>query len=356
MAVLVLNAGSSSLKLAGFGADLSPLIFASVAEIGGAARLTLGGQSVAVDAANHAEALGALLDRLGGIGLGAAHWPLVGHRVVHGGPHLTGPRRIDAATLAAIEAAAPLAPLHNPPAIAAIRAIARLVPDARQVACFDTAFHATNPPEALLFALPDLPETAGLRRYGFHGLSYASLVEALPRQTGVPLPRRLLAFHLGNGASACAIVEGRSVATTMGYSPLDGLVMGTRAGSLDPEAVLVLAERVGLARARAILNRESGLAGLSGGVSDMRALLASPLPAAEFAISHFCHWAVRHGGALIAAMGGVDALAFTGGIGEHAAPVRDRIAGALAWLTPEVHVVPAAEERLIAREALQLPG
>ena len=352
--ILVINAGSSSIKLAVYDQALNRTHTASIAEIGPDARLTHAGQTTQADAPSQAAALKCLLAVLRPHNITPDTLTAAGHRVVHGGPNLTAPRRLTQDILHEIEACARLAPLHNPPALAAIHALATLAPGLPQTASFDTAFHATNPPEATRFALPDIAATAGLRRYGFHGLSYASLTEALPELTGQPLPRRLLAFHLGNGASACAIVNGRSLCTTMGYSPLDGLTMGTRPGSIDPNAVLSLADRIGIEAARTLLNNQSGLAGLSGGTSDMRLLLNDRSEKARFAIDHFCYWAVRHAGSLIAAMAGLDAIAFTGGIGEHAAPVRQRICDALAWYRAPVWVIPAAEERQIAADALTL--
>ncbi|MGR3491153.1 MAG: acetate/propionate family kinase, partial [Shimia sp.] len=244
-----------------------------------------------------------------------------------------------------------------------------------QFASFDTAFHATNPDHATRYAIPKMMETKGIRRYGFHGLSYASLVQRLPELSKEPLPARLLAFHLGNGASLCAIRNGQSVATTMGYSPLDGLTMGTRSGGIDANAVLRLVEDHGLDRTKAILNHESGLLGLSGGKSDMRKLMVDPSADSTFAVEHFCYWSLRHAGSLIAAMEGVDAIAFTGGIGENAVGVRTAICRGLEWMGvrldpdrnhrggPRIHaevskvplwVVPAEEERMIALDAAQL--
>ena len=376
-AVLVINAGSSSIRFAMFGAGLAPGLRGSVTGIGGEARFEIAGAGAGVAAPDHATALRLVLQALAGRGIALEGLRAAGHRVVHGGDRLTEPSRIDVNVLAGIEACAALAPLHNPHNLAAIRALGALAPGLPQTASFDTAFHAGNPAVATRFALPDGAATRGLRRYGFHGLSYASLTEALPRISGAALPHRLLAFHLGNGASACAIVNGRSVCTTMGYSPLDGLTMGTRPGSLDANAVLTMADRIGTSATRDLLNRESGLRGLSGGISDMRELLKDDSATSRFAVAHFCYWAVRHAGSLIAAMGGVDAVAFTGGIGEHAAPVRARIMDGLSWLglvpdpaanavnLPRLHVagspvqgwiVPAAEERQIARDALTLLG
>jgi acetate kinase len=251
------------------------------------------------------------------------------------------------AIIAEIRACIPLAPLHNPANLAAIDALAPL--GLPQYASFDTAFHATNPTLATTYALPLAERLKGLRRYGFHGLSYASLIRQLD-----PLPERLLAFHLGNGASLCAILHGQSVATTMGYSPLDGLTMGTRAGAIDPMAVLQLVRDHGIQGADDLLTRQSGLKGLAG-TNDMATLLGRDDAEARFAIDHFCYWAARHAGSAISAMGGLDAVVFTGGIGENAAPIRDRIMGHLAWLGPKpIHVLPAREEQQIARDALAL--
>ena len=225
-----------------------------------------------------------------------------------------------------------------------------MAPALPQIAVFDTAFHATNPEVARRYAIPAEYDAAGLRRYGFHGISYSSLVAAL----GPDLPARLLAFHLGNGASICAIRDGASVATTMGFSPLDGLTMGTRSGSLDPALVLRLARELGVDEAEAMLNGAGGLKALAG-ENDMATLLARDDDAARFAVAHFCYWAARHAGSLVAAMGGLDAIAFTGGIGENAAEIRARICGQLAFLGDvPVHVVAAEEERQIAREASEV--
>lgn len=347
--LLVINAGSSSIKYAVYEADRQVL----------AGRPDTG-------AGGHADALEAVfaeIDRAG-VRLTAA-----AHRVVHGGASLVAPCRIDAAVLAGIEACVPLAPLHNPANLAAIRALAARAPDLPQYASFDTAFHATNPAEAVTYALPEAERARGIRRYGFHGISYASLVARLPGITGAPLPRRLLALHLGNGASLCAVLEGRSVATTMGYSPLDGLTMGTRAGGVDGNAVLRLAEVHGVAGAARILNREAGLLGL-GGSHDMRVLRETE--AGRFARAHFAYWVQRYAGSMMAAMGGVDAFAFTGGIGENDAEMRAAVLEGLAWCGVRVDsaanaagaaridagsavtawIVRAEEEAWIAREAL----
>ena len=333
--VLVVNAGSSSLKRALFDAALTEVRAARITEI---------------DAAGHGPAL---LAGLAQMGVDVAQLTAAAHRVVHGGADLTAPCRLTAQAIAAIDACTPLAPLHNPANLLAIRALAALAPDLPQYASFDTAFHATNPAVATRYAIAPRHHVSGLRRYGFHGLSYAGLVQSLRAQGNAPLPARLLALHLGNGASLCAVLNGQSVATTMGYSPLDGLTMGTRVGSIDGNAVLALAQRHGIDGAAHILNRESGLLGL-GGHSDMRALHAAGTPEARFAVQHFCYWAVRHAGAMMAAMGGLDAIAFTGGIGENDLAVRTAILDHLAWAAAgkQVYVVPAAEERQIAQEAM----
>ncbi len=350
--LLVVNAGSSSVKLAVFDADLREVLAGSVTEIGGAGRLKIGtvGQDCAV--ADHQAALALALKAMAAHGVGLGDLTAAAHRVVHGGEALVRPMRVTDAVIAGIEACVPLAPLHNPGNLTAIRALQALASDLPQFVSFDTAFHASNPAVAVTYALPVAERARGLRRYGFHGISYGGLVRHL--QGLGALPERLLALHLGNGASLCAIRGGVSVATTMGYSPLDGITMGTRTGGIDGNAVLRLAELHGIAGAGQILNRESGLLGL-GGYSDMRALHAAGTPEAAFAVEHFCYWAVRHAGSMIAAMGGLDAIAFTGGIGENDAMVRGQIVRGLAWAgDAPVHIVEAEEERSIAVEALAL--
>lgn len=353
--ILVVNAGSSSIKLAVFSADLNQQLSAEASGIGSTGQLRVGDARQETALATHAEAFDKLLEQLKAQGFPTGSFAAAGHRVVHGGESLTAPARVTPAVLAEIEACACLAPLHNPHHAAAIRALAALMPELPQVACFDTAFHAENPEAALRYALPARPETRGIRRYGFHGISYAALVRRWPEVTGTPLPERLLALHLGNGASLCAIRGGRSVATTMGYSPLEGLTMGTRTGAIDGNAVLALAETLGIDRTRRLLNHESGLLGLSGLSPDMRALEAADTAEARFAIEHFCYWAARHAGSMIAAMEGIDAIAFTGGIGENAASVREDITRRLAWAGDvPARVIPAAEEQQIARDTKTL--
>lgn len=372
--VLVLNVGSSSIKCVVFDAALHEVLRGGVDGIGHQAALRMGALRQPVTAPDHGAALSALLEALRAQGIAMTSLRVAGHRVVHGGPNLTAPARVTPEVRAEIARCGPLAPLHNPHNLAAMEALARLTPDLPQVACFDTGFHATIPEVAQRYALPPDCAEAGIRRYGFHGLSYAGLVARLESLAG-GLPERVLAFHLGNGASACAILRGQSVATTMGYSPTDGLTMGTRCGSIDPNAVLRLAEERGVEGARDLLNNRAGLTGLSGGTSDMRALEESACPDAVFAIDHFTYWARRHAGSLIAAMEGLEAIVFTGGIGENSARVRAAILGGLRWAgvsfeadknarnAPRLHgddasvtawVIPAEEERVIARAALDL--
>ncbi|MCU0902923.1 MAG: acetate kinase [Tabrizicola sp.] len=348
--LLIVNAGSSSLKLKLFD-GAREIAKASVSEIG---------------PDGHRKALARGLDEAG---VPLASLTGAAHRVVHGGAGLVATCRLTPEVLQQIEACVPLAPLHNPANLVGIQAVAALAPDLPQYAAFDTAFHATNPDVAVTYALPQAERDRGLRRYGFHGISYAALVRIL-RDRG-DLPQRLLACHLGNGCSLAAIVNGRSVATTMGYSPLDGLTMGTRTGGIDGNAVLRLAELHGVEKAGRILNRESGLLGL-GGASDVRALHAAGTPEAQFALEHFTYWAVRHAGSMVAAMGGLDGVVFTGGIGENDAWVRKEILSGLGYMgvSPDlaanernettlhdatsrvvILVVPADEERQIALEA-----
>lgn len=367
MSILVLNAGSSSVKAALFGDDLTALASLTVSEIGPQAQM--GGASVA--APDHASAIAVIIAKLTAIGHGPDTLSAAAHRVVHGGASLTAPARVTAIVRDAIVKLVPLAPLHNPANLAGIDAIAAIAPALPQIACFDTAFHATNPGVATAYAIPATEQAKGIRRYGFHGISYADLATRI-----LPRPDRLLAFHLGNGASLCAIRGGHSVATTMGYSPVDGLTMGTRSGSIDPNAVLRIASDHGVATAAEILNKKSGLLAL-GGASDMRTLSQAQTKEARFAIGHFTYWAVRHAGSMIAAMGGIDALAFTGGIGENDPNIRAAIMEGLAFTGLDMDaaanakgdktlhtatsivsawIVPAQEERAIAAAALKVLG
>jgi len=349
--ILVFNAGSSSLKVGVFDERLEAKLRGQISGIGGAGRLSLGEISADITTADHAHAIDLLLVELERQGYPLSGFNAAAHRVVHGGEVLTRACRIDEYTLRAISACSTLAPLHIPPALAGIEALARRAPDLWQSASFDTAFHADQSDLATTYALPAAIRARGIRRFGFHGLSYTGLVESL----GAELPKRLLAIHLGAGASLCAIGEGKSVATSMGYSPLSGPPLGTRAGDVDPAAVLRLAAEDGIAATETMLNRHSGLLGLSGISADMKTLLADPSPAAAFAVDHFCYWIARQAGSMIAAMEGIDAIAFTGGIGENSGEIRDRITARLKWAGDlPVHIVKADEERVIAKEALAL--
>ena len=258
----------------------------------------------------------------------------VGHRVVHGGLSYSVPVLIDDSIIAALQALVPLPPLHQPHNIAAIRALAAVAPDVPQVACFDTAFHGSEPPLAQEFALPRELTAKGVRRYGFHGLSYEYIVSALPEIAPECARCRIIVAHLGNGASMCAIAAGRSVPTTMGFTAVDGLPMGTRTGTLDPGVILYLLQHEGM-DAQAIeklLYERSGLLGVSGESSDMRTLLASRHPAAREAIDLFVYRIGRELGSLTAALGGLDAIVFTAGIGEHAVEIRARVCADARWL------------------------
>lgn len=343
-AIAVFNAGSSSLKFALFshgGAVLQRLWQGQVAAIGGEGRFTLHASdgAVVVDeitvVPDHGAALQRLLgwlDEHGGLTLFA-----VGHRVVHGGAEFSAPVLVDDDLLRRLWALAPLAPLHQPHNLKAIELLRDLRPGLPQVACFDTAFHRTMPEAAQRYALPRELFERGVRGYGFHGLSYEHVAAVLPGHLGAAANGRVIVAHLGNGASICALREARSVATTMGFTPLDGLPMGTRCGAIDPGVLLYL-QRQGMSvdELDDLLNHRSGLLGLSGISSDMRTLLASDDPHAESAIEQFCYRAAREIGSLVVALAGLDAIVFTGGIGEHAAPVRERICQQLRWLGVEL--------------------
>ncbi|HYF58358.1 MAG TPA: acetate/propionate family kinase [Burkholderiaceae bacterium] len=341
--VLVLNAGSSSLKFETFGlagGRLASTMRGQVDGLGASPRLVVraaDGASLADEplpaALDSPGALDRLLDWLGPR-LGPDAPAAVGHRVVHGGTAHAAPVRVDDALLESLERLVPLAPLHQPHNLAPIRALAAARPGLPQVACFDTAFHRTQPDEAELYALPAAIRDAGVRRYGFHGLSYESIARQLPDVSPRAAAGRTIVAHLGSGVSLCAMLAGRSVATTMGFTALDGCPMGTRCGQLDPGVVLWLARERGLSieAIERLLYRESGLLGLSGVSSDMRALLASDAPGARLAIDHFTYRVAREVGSLAAALGGLDALVFTAGIGERSVPIRAAIAARCAWL------------------------
>jgi acetate kinase len=342
--ILVINAGSSSIKFSVFettaGRSLSAAVHGQVEGIGTAPRLMCHDArsnritDQAVSAKDHDGAIAAIHEWFGGHVGSEAGFAGVGHRIVHGGLAYAEPVLVDARVLSDLEALVPLAPLHQPHNIAAIRAVAASAPRVPQVACFDTAFHRHQPAVAQEFALPRALTAKGVRGYGFHGLSYEYIVSAMPAVAPDCAGGRLVVAHLGNGASMCAINAGRSVATTMTFTAVDGLPMGTRTGSLDPGVILYLLQQEGM-DAHAIerlIYSQSGLLGVSGVSSDMRKLLASQEPSAREAIDLFVYRIGRELGSLAAALRGLDAVVFTAGIGEHAAEIRARVCCDSRWL------------------------
>ncbi|HRC72644.1 MAG TPA: acetate/propionate family kinase [Candidatus Competibacter sp.] len=300
-----------------------------------------------------------------------------GHRVVHGGKEFSDPQRLTPEIMARLETFIPLAPLHQPHNLAGIRALTAVRPDLPQVACFDTAFHFGQPELARVFALPKIYRQEGVQRYGFHGLSYEYIAGALAEEMETSATGRVVVAHLGNGASMCAMQDGNSMASTMGFTAVEGLPMGTRSGSLDPGVLLYLLERhgMGVRDLNNLLYKQSGLLGLSGISNDMRELLASSDPNAKLAVDYFTYRIARELGSLAAALGGLDALVFTGGIGENATAVREQVCARSGWLGIEldevanagrrsrisapasrvaVWVLPTNEELVIARHTRQL--
>jgi acetate kinase len=384
--LLVLNAGSSSLKFSVFADERPPrpLVRGQLEDLTGRPRFAARA-GIIIDEKrwdtplDHQRAVDWLLDWLKKAvpnhdGLHGA-----GHRVVHGGPRLLQPMRVDAALLEELRGLVSLAPLHQPHNLRAIEAVAKAAPALPQVACFDTAFHGTQPPLAQTFGLPRVYFERGVRRYGFHGLSYEYVAAQLERQAPEAAAGRTVVAHLGNGASLCALLKGRSIATTMGFTALDGLVMGTRCGAIDPGVLLYLLSHDHLSTAdlERLLYERSGLKGVSGGCSDMRELLGRADEAAGEAVSLFVYRARLELGSMAAALGGLDALVFTGGIGENAAPVRARICRDAAWLGVELDdeanarggpristarsrasafVIPTNEELMIATHTQRLLG
>ena len=342
-ALLVLNAGSSSLKFAIFIDDdpPRPLLRGQIEGLLSSPRFTARDATAVVaekvwpagTSLSHDTAIEFLLEWGRSTVLDAHRIVAVGHRIVHGGLRFVGPALVDAAVLDDLQALVPLAPLHQPHNLAAVRSIARIAPALPQVACFDTAFHRTQPPVAQAIALPRRLQDAGICRYGFHGLSYEYVASVLPARDPRAAAGRTVVAHLGNGASLCALQSGRSIATTMGFSTLDGLVMGTRCGTVDPGVLLDLLDRGMTPRElHHLLYEESGLLGVSGVSSDMRTLLASDDPAAAEAVDLFVYRIAREVGSLAAALGGLDAVVFTGGIGENAAVIRARVCRDMRWL------------------------
>ncbi len=344
-AILVLNAGSSSIKFSLFADDGADLALQCRGQIEG---LFTAPHFTARDASGtplaekswgeghrlgHEGALAQLREFLRGE-LADFRLAGIGHRVVHGGAEYTHPVRIDAGVLAALEKFIPLAPLHQPHNLAPIRLLLEGAADVAQVACFDTSFHRTNPEIAQRFAIPAELHDAGVRRYGFHGLSYEYIASVLPAHDARAAAGRTVVLHLGNGASMCALEGGKSVASTMGFTAVDGLPMGTRCGAIDPGVLLYLMDERGM-DARAIeklIYQRSGLLGVSGISSDMRTLLASDDPRARLAVDLYLYRIRRELGSLAAALGGVDAIVFTAGIGENSAAIRARVLEDAAWL------------------------
>jgi len=340
--IFVINAGSSSIKFAiyatGEERSVEAVFDGEISSIGASPQLKVksaSGETLEkrpASAADHKEAIAEIFAWVSGR-LGAeVTFDGVGHRVVHGGERYSAPVLIDAQALDALNDLIPYAPLHQPHNVAGIRAVCTTAPGLRQVACFDTAFHQSQSALAYTFALPREFAAKGLRRYGFHGLSYeyvASRLEQLGEAQG-----KIIVAHLGNGASLCAIENGVSVASTMGFSTLDGLIMGTRPGNLDPGVVLHLLREEGMTteEVSTLLYNRSGLLGLSGISSDMRILLESDDPAARQAVDLFVYRIAREVGSLAAAMGGLDRIVFTGGIGENAPEIRKRVSLLAAWL------------------------
>ncbi|MGE5151347.1 MAG: acetate/propionate family kinase [Rhodospirillaceae bacterium] len=379
--IAVLNAGSSSVKFGLYEAgDNGVLLFrGQVEQLGLAPRMKVvdgKGETVARrkwtnDQLDHRRATEEIL-KLGRELLAGQPVIGIGHRVVHGGTRFDAPARIDADVLKYLGSLVPLAPLHQPHNLAPIEAIAEAAPHLPQVACFDTAFHRSQTAVAENFALPRSLTDAGVRRYGFHGLSYDYIVNHLAETMPMLARGGLVIAHRGNGASLCAVADGKSVASTMGFTALDGLMMGTRTGALDPGVLLYLLmeRRMSAKDIEDLLYRRSGLLGVSGISSDMRTLRQSSEPEAAEAIALFVYRIVREIGSMAAALGGIDALVFTAGIGEHDAATRSEVAAGCRWLgltldeernkggETRIHaegsrltawVVPTDEERMIAR-------
>lgn len=389
--ILVINSGSSSIKFHAFsvsGDTLDPIVGGKLEEIYTSPHFQAKRQNgeviedkrwPAAERLDHDNAIAFLLDWLRAHAEGATLLA-VGHRIVHGGERYAEPVRVDTQVMAELDALVPLAPLHQPHNLAAIRSIEARNPHVPQIACFDTAFHHTQPAVATRYALPPEITNQGVRRYGFHGLSYEYIASVLPHYSERAARGKTVVLHLGNGASMTALDHNRSVASTMGFTAVEGLVMGTRSGSLDPGVVLWMMEEAHMdaPAIETLLYKHSGLLGVSGISSDMRTLLASDAPAAAEAVDLFCYRISRELGSLAAALGGLDAIVFTAGIGEYAAPVRERVCHAAAWLgvsldaganaqhgplisdkqsAVDVWVIPTNEELMIARHTLdQLEG
>jgi len=373
--ILILNTGSSSLKFGLYRASLEPvmLVDGQVDRIGQAARLSVQSDAATYDqsvaAATHSDALSVVLKALETHreGLDIAG---IGHRIVHGGLKFTEPALLTPSTIEALQKLCPLAPLHQPHNLAGVEIARDAFPDAVQIGCFDTSFHRSHPWVNDTFALPRSFYDQGVRRYGFHGLSYNYITGVLKRDYPDLHQGRVIVAHLGNGASMCAIKAGKSIGSTMGFTALDGLPMGTRCGQLDPGVVLYMMQQNGMSpeEVNNLLYKRSGLLGLSGESSDMRSLLASKNPQAAEAIDYYVFRARREIGAMTAVLSGLDALVFCGGIGENATVIRERIVDGLDYLglavdqaknqenardigngATRLMVIPTDEERIIAR-------
>ncbi|MDX0505099.1 acetate/propionate family kinase [Sinorhizobium medicae] len=386
-AVLVVNAGSSSLKFQIFGiagGGLQRQVRGKIDGIGTHPHLKASNADGtdlvdrALDSSTVRDLPTAIAEaRNWLVGVDGIELRAIGHRVVHGGPDYVRPVLIDAAVLERLASYQHLAPLHQPNNLAPIRLAMDINPDVPQVACFDTAFHRGRAEHTDCYALPHAFYEDGIRRYGFHGLSYEYIAERLREVAPDIAGGRVIVAHLGSGVSMCALKDGRSVETTMGFTALDGLPMGTRPGQLDPGVILYLLTHHGMSAQEIsdLLYHDAGLKGLSGISNDMRELSASEDPRASFAIDHFVHRCSLHAGMLAAALGGLDAFVFTAGIGENSATVRARIAERLDWLGAELdakandtgapvvsragsrvslHVIPTDEELMIARHTLAL--
>lgn len=384
--VAVINAGSSSIKFALYdpGADLALLYRGQIEKIGSTPHLkvvnqrggTLLERTWKKGGLDHETATQEIL-QAGRQLAGDTPVRAVGHRVVHGGMTYAAPVRVEGAVLDVLARLIPLAPLHQPHNLSPIRVIAEATPHLPQVACFDTAFHRSQPLLAQSFALPREFTETGVRRYGFHGLSYEYIATRLRETEPALAAGRVIVAHLGNGASLCAMRDGRSVASTMGFTAVDGLMMGTRTGALDPGVLLYLMDERGMSarQIEELIYSKSGLLGVSGISSDMRTLRASPAPEAREAIDLFVYRIVREIGSLSAALGGLDGLVFTGGIGENDAATRREVAAQCAWLGIKLEsalndaagpridaassrvaarVIPTDEERMIALHTLDV--
>jgi acetate kinase len=389
-AILVLNAGSSSIKFSVFSVRSGNLELASRGQVeglytaprfvakapdGGVLSEKSWGEGVTLGHGGAIDYLRVFLrEQRGDLRLAG-----LGHRVGHGGVKYSQPVRVDAQILADLERLIPLTPLHQPHNLAPIRLVLERMPEVPQVACFDTAFHHTNPPLAQMFALPKSLVDAGVRRYGFHGLSYEYIASVLPERVPEAAAGKTIVLHLGNGSSMCALAAGKSITSTMGFSALDGLPMGTRCGNLDPGVILFLLEqkKMDVQALEKLLYKESGLLGVSGISSDVRVLLESEDPRAKLALDLYVYRIGRELGSLAAALGGLDAIVFTAGIGENAVRIRESVCRNAAWLGVQLDpstnakggpcittaksrvagwVLRTNEELMIARHTAQLLG